>query len=148
MSAKRSRIVHSSSYGDTGLLPPRSADSSDSRLHVRTAFGNGAKALKPSPEAVQSPPSVLTMSSPEIVTMGREAQIDKFLDHCYFCRRRLPHNEDVFMCGPFRAFCSPECRDQQVDLDKIAEQPKQVPVQPVRTMYSMTNNVNGSKATS
>ncbi|KAM1278899.1 hypothetical protein ACFX2J_030859 [Malus domestica] len=151
MSAKRSRSGGSSSFDDAGvsnhhLLPPKQpAEGSDPRRHVRAGFGNGAKALKPSPEAEKSPPSVLRMSSPETARMGRAAQVDEFLEQCFFCHRKLPHNEDVFMYGPFRAFCSPECRDQQFNMENVKDQPKQARLQSTKTLYSMTNNVNGRR---
>jgi hypothetical protein len=41
-----------------------------------------------------------------------------FLDECSFCKRHLPEDKDIFMYRGDKAFCSVECRSQQMILDE------------------------------
>ncbi|KAG0575827.1 hypothetical protein KC19_5G033900 [Ceratodon purpureus] len=41
-----------------------------------------------------------------------------FLDECSFCKRHLPKDKDIFMYRGDKAFCSVECRSQQMVLDE------------------------------
>ncbi|XP_015888118.3 FCS-Like Zinc finger 6 [Ziziphus jujuba] len=40
-----------------------------------------------------------------------------FLKACSLCKKKLKVDDDLFMYGYLRAFCSPECRDDQIALD-------------------------------
>lgn len=44
-----------------------------------------------------------------------------FLDICFYCKRRLGHGRDIFMYRGDRAFCSNECRDNQIASDEPRE---------------------------
>ncbi|KAA8527628.1 hypothetical protein F0562_034977 [Nyssa sinensis] len=58
---------------------------------------------------------------------GSEDKIDErvgvFLEVCYLCKKRLAQDQDVFMYGNLQAFCTPECRDEQIALDKKDRKP-------------------------
>ncbi|PRQ26057.1 putative Zf-FLZ domain-containing protein [Rosa chinensis] len=144
--AKRTRICSSPSSGEAGVirqLPPKEPEQSNCRF---AAFGNVVSSVKPSREEARrdhARPAILTVSSPEIVFMEpAAAQVDQFLDECYFCQKRIPQNADVFMYGLFGAFCSEVCRFQQIYKDKVAEQAL---VKSTRTAINGTkSNVNGS----
>jgi len=41
-----------------------------------------------------------------------------FLDECSFCKRHLPKDRDIFMYRGDKAFCSVECRSQQMLMDE------------------------------
>lgn len=41
-----------------------------------------------------------------------------FLDQCSFCKRHLPKDKDIFMYRGDKAFCSVECRSQQMLMDE------------------------------
>ncbi|XP_050364793.1 uncharacterized protein LOC126783377 [Argentina anserina] len=157
---KRSRICRSPSSADAAVirqLPPRAPEPSDRRCAV---FGNP---VEPSPEksrrelpsrkkahrehplpekshgGQQPPPAILTVSSPEIVSVeAAAAQVDQFLDECYFCKMRMPGDCDVFMYGAFGAFCSELCRFKQICKDRLAEQAL------VKCCRGRKSNVNGS----
>lgn len=44
-----------------------------------------------------------------------------FLDACHLCRRRLDEGRDIYIYRGDRAFCSPECRHQQILNDERSE---------------------------
>ncbi|KAH8962013.1 hypothetical protein BDL97_05G079100 [Sphagnum fallax] len=44
-----------------------------------------------------------------------------FLDACYFCKRHLVDGKDIYMYRGDKAFCSTECRSQQIMLDERHE---------------------------
>ncbi|OAE32918.1 hypothetical protein AXG93_399s1270 [Marchantia polymorpha subsp. ruderalis] len=41
-----------------------------------------------------------------------------FLDACFCCKRRLGEGRDIYIYMGDRAFCSPECRHQQIVMDE------------------------------
>jgi len=44
-----------------------------------------------------------------------------FLDACRLCNRRLGHGRDIYMYRGDNAFCSVECREQQIAMDERKE---------------------------
>ncbi|XP_047321284.1 FCS-Like Zinc finger 3-like [Impatiens glandulifera] len=40
-----------------------------------------------------------------------------FLEACFLCHKPLLHNCDIFMYRGNKAFCSEECRQEQIDMD-------------------------------
>ncbi|PSS06419.1 hypothetical protein CEY00_Acc19549 [Actinidia chinensis var. chinensis] len=108
MSVKRSRITRSSSFGDAGVLPPASASTSTKQSKEKS---------------VESPPRILTLSSPVQgnVDVRDEEPIGEFLDKCYYCKKKIHENAEVFMYRYLRAFCTVECRDSQIAVDNEME---------------------------
>ncbi|XP_024398942.1 uncharacterized protein [Physcomitrium patens] len=51
-------------------------------------------------------------------TGGLAATTTHFLDMCSFCKRHLPEDKDIFMYRGDKAFCSVECRSQQMNMDE------------------------------
>ncbi|KAJ4871453.1 hypothetical protein Rs2_08689 [Raphanus sativus] len=45
-------------------------------------------------------------------------QSSSFLGSCGFCKRRLAPGRDIYMYKGDAAFCSMECREQQIEQDK------------------------------
>ncbi|XAR61181.1 hypothetical protein NMG60_11034814 [Bertholletia excelsa] len=127
MPAKRSRVFRSSSSGDTDLmsLPVGSADGWRATHPPPRPTGNTTKATKPSVAdmSMESQSRILTLSSPvkESVDASAEELIGDFLDKCYYCKRKIRENAEVFMYSYFRAFCTAECRDKQMSIDTEME---------------------------
>ncbi|XP_019058500.1 PREDICTED: uncharacterized protein LOC109116833 [Tarenaya hassleriana] len=44
-----------------------------------------------------------------------------FLESCSLCRKPLGLNSDIYMYRGDTAFCSEECREEQMDLDEARE---------------------------
>lgn len=47
--------------------------------------------------------------------------VQHFLHACYLCKRQLNHGKDVYMYRGDKAFCSVECRYQQILMDERTE---------------------------
>ncbi|KAL2653490.1 hypothetical protein R1flu_021618 [Riccia fluitans] len=69
-------------------------------------------ALSPvGPKAPPTPPPYLPALSSGL----------NFLDACFYCKRRLGEGRDIYMYRGDKAFCSPECRHQQITMDERPE---------------------------
>ncbi|KFK37271.1 hypothetical protein AALP_AA4G235600 [Arabis alpina] len=44
-----------------------------------------------------------------------------FLESCSLCRKSLGLNSDIFMYRGDKAFCSKECREEQIESDEAKE---------------------------
>ncbi|KAM7521617.1 hypothetical protein LguiA_011519 [Lonicera macranthoides] len=137
MPVKRSRIGRSSSFGETDLFNRVSSpieSPADCRREIRPATpspslkppNNPAKVMKPSvyEQTGQSQqPRVLTLASPDqdIGEGSDQDRIGGFLEKCYYCGKKIRPNAEVFMYSYLRAFCTAECRDGQISLDKDME---------------------------
>nr|POE73165.1 protein mard1 [Quercus suber] len=49
-----------------------------------------------------------------------QPQLGSFLERCHLCKKWIGDN-DVYMYGNLQAFCSSECRDKQILIDKSGE---------------------------
>ncbi|KAL6498876.1 hypothetical protein OROHE_026476 [Orobanche hederae] len=47
-----------------------------------------------------------------------------FLDSCFLCRKPLGQNHDIFMYRGNTPFCSPECRQEQIETDEGCSEKK------------------------
>lgn len=47
--------------------------------------------------------------------------VANFLSACYLCKRQLSHGKDIYMYRGDKAFCSVECRFQQILMDEQME---------------------------
>ncbi|KAJ9556022.1 hypothetical protein OSB04_010637 [Centaurea solstitialis] len=54
----------------------------------------------------------------------QQQQQPYFLDACFLCRKPLSGNTDIFMYRGDTAFCSEECRTEQMDNDEAKEKKK------------------------
>ncbi|KAF8006459.1 hypothetical protein BT93_K0682 [Corymbia citriodora subsp. variegata] len=141
MSVKRSRTARSSGSGGSGgtgvvdQLSSPAPDSPELRWHPRTALVfSGAASSSPSsgpPAATSSSggddrrrpaprPGILALSSPAAEDSSQE-RVGNFLERCFYCQKRIGESDEVFMYGHLRAFCSADCREKQVAMDKLRE---------------------------
>ncbi|EPS61645.1 hypothetical protein M569_13152, partial [Genlisea aurea] len=58
------------------------------------------------------------MKSPAPVRSISDHRPSYFLDCCYLCRRALESNADIYMYRGNTAFCSEECRQEEMDRDE------------------------------
>eukprot|EP01018_Ginkgo_biloba_P022145 Gb_30637 [translate_table: standard] len=58
---------------------------------------------------------------PPVRSSGGLIQPAHFLQACFLCKRRLGHGRDIYMYRDDRAFCSAECRQQQIVVDERKE---------------------------
>ncbi|CAM6024959.1 unnamed protein product [Sphagnum balticum] len=65
------------------------------------------------------PPS--SFKSTQVVVPDVAAAAVHFLDACFFCKRHLVDGKDIYMYRGDKAFCSTECRSQQILLDERLE---------------------------
>ncbi|XP_021768086.1 M-phase inducer phosphatase-like [Chenopodium quinoa] len=49
-----------------------------------------------------------------------------FLESCFFCKKPLGGNRDIFMYRGDTPFCSEECRQEQMDIDEAKEKNRKV----------------------
>ncbi|CAL5432985.1 unnamed protein product [Camellia sinensis] len=106
MPVKRSRTGESSSFGPTSMVSPP----------VQSRSGP--------PSSAESRPRILTLSSPVQESGGvacKTEPIEGFLQKCYYCKKKIRENAEVFMYSYLRAFCTVECRDQQIAMDHETE---------------------------
>ncbi|KAI9182187.1 hypothetical protein LWI28_022933 [Acer negundo] len=140
MQVKRSRVP---SFDDTdvGAVLNQSSMPVDHQSHPQT----DPKTALSSAESEQSRLGILTVSSLEVVKESGDGhhlgQIGNFLDKCYFCQKRLRQQDAAFMCGSLHAFCTPECRDKQIVVDKVVERVTKQP----RGTGNECNGVNAVK---
>ncbi|GLJ33856.1 hypothetical protein SUGI_0680500 [Cryptomeria japonica] len=70
-----------------------------------------------------------------------------FLQACFLCTRRLGHGQDIYMYRDDRAFCSAECRYQQIVIDEHNEK-RSVKVITTGAVPSVRQHNNGKNAQS
>ncbi|CAO2818895.1 unnamed protein product [Amaranthus hypochondriacus] len=44
-------------------------------------------------------------------------EFGSFFEKCYFCSKRIERNRDIFMYSNLQAFCSAECRNEQIHME-------------------------------
>ncbi|XP_062012735.1 protein INCREASED RESISTANCE TO MYZUS PERSICAE 1-like [Rosa rugosa] len=113
MTGKRMRLVRSkTSFDDMttldGQLPPQE------RRQQMKPPSNETMIEKETPKVYHQPAATLAMwSSP--ATQG------SFLDKCNYCSKRIGDKDEIYMYSSLQAFCSSECRIQQILDDKARE---------------------------
>ncbi|XP_057958792.1 uncharacterized protein LOC131151568 [Malania oleifera] len=137
--SKRNRIFRSSSLGEVGLfaatqlIEPPVARLEKKRPTLVTAAVRRRRPIVNSKPPVAKPEqprrSILTLGSPVLLenNEGYEKRADErygvFLEACYFCKKKIDEDGDVFMYGYLRAFCSLDCRNMQMAFDENNRQP-------------------------
>ncbi|XP_047983294.1 FCS-Like Zinc finger 15-like isoform X2 [Salvia hispanica] len=103
MPVKRSRAGRSTAYLD-------SADAAPGKLTKSDASADAER------------PKLLHFASPvnTVECAADRTKIGGFLERCHYCNKRIAQNSDVFMYSNLCAFCSVECRECQINLDKLA----------------------------
>ncbi|GAB2292904.1 hypothetical protein Dimus_027133 [Dionaea muscipula] len=72
-------------------------------------------------------PAILAMVSPRVATRRNSSDFvpsnsnSSFLRVCSLCNRRLVPGRDIYMYRGDSAYCSQECRQQQVNMDERKE---------------------------
>ncbi|XAR58565.1 hypothetical protein NMG60_11014009 [Bertholletia excelsa] len=120
MTVKRSRVSKSPSFADTTtLLPPQRESGSDPGKPPNKE----AKAIRRS--ISQDSPHlrrrILTVPNDPVkvsVDARNGEPVRGFLERCYSCKTKIRENDEVFMYSYFLAFCSAECREKQIAMDK------------------------------
>ncbi|CAH8361343.1 unnamed protein product [Eruca vesicaria subsp. sativa] len=59
-----------------------------------------------------------------------------FLESCSLCRKHLGLNSDIFMYRGDKAFCSNECREEQIESDEAKEKSWKVSARSLRKKSS------------
>ncbi|CAF1805278.1 hypothetical protein Bca4012_028803 [Brassica carinata] len=59
-----------------------------------------------------------------------------FLESCSLCRKHLGRNSDIFMYRGDKAFCSNECREEQIESDEAKEKSRKVSARSLRKKSS------------
>ncbi|KAJ4967830.1 hypothetical protein NE237_014531 [Protea cynaroides] len=134
MSFKRSRLARSSSMGEIGIVtqvravnPPKAnwgANAASAAVERPVQ-----KFSRPSDSQLEQPcRGILTIASPiressvENPDLNSDnAKVGGFLEACYLCKKKIGEGDDIFMYSYLRAFCSCECRDQHIALDRGIE---------------------------
>ncbi|KAJ8425881.1 hypothetical protein Cgig2_033154 [Carnegiea gigantea] len=117
MAAKRSRLGRPSSSGDTTVLTAPIYESKEIRWPLNSpepAIGTSILVGKPSPVKIR--PLIFSLSAPVCDPVER-VPFGAFLEKCCYCRKKIGINGEVFMSS-MRAFCTAECREKQLDIDK------------------------------
>ncbi|GAB2282350.1 hypothetical protein Dimus_016895 [Dionaea muscipula] len=139
MPVKRSRIVRSSSIGNgrgvgvgSGFValplvetpPALRLPNRETLVSSVGVLSNFPNVLKPSD---QNRRQILSLGSPlreftdESDVRRNEEEIDDFLERCYYCKKKIRDDSEVFMYSNLRAFCTAGCREIQIALDKEPE---------------------------
>ncbi|KAG8370734.1 hypothetical protein BUALT_Bualt13G0014100 [Buddleja alternifolia] len=98
-----------------------------SSIHLSpTAATAAAKLMDAAAEPLR--PRILTVASPMSgVGESERMKVGGFLERCHYCKKRIAQDSKVFMYSNLCAFCSTECRDLQMVLDKSAEGKRKIP---------------------
>ncbi|KAJ0110454.1 hypothetical protein Patl1_03329 [Pistacia atlantica] len=143
MQVKGSRVARSSSFDDAGLFAVLNQSPTSPSFELRRELLMPPKVSCRSSVSEESPPWILTVSSPEVVKescygygygqgQGQgQGQNGNFLDKCYFCEKRIRQNAEVFhvwldvyfmwYCSSMHGFCTPDCRGKQIVIDSMLE---------------------------
>ncbi|XP_021689152.2 uncharacterized protein LOC110671081 isoform X2 [Hevea brasiliensis] len=132
MSSKRSRDVRSSSQGEIGLLshiqPIESPVAFFGRKRPAPITNSNSMTVKDSQPPVLAEKQrtrqcrIFTFGSPirekndALPKNKKPGQgFGEFLNACFLCKKKLEEGQDLYMY--LGAFCSPECREDQMGLD-------------------------------
>lgn len=106
--------------------PFASPDSVEDHLHQVVPSDVGHH--RPSPTGCNGSDSEMRTYSRESIfstspstICSEDLPLNDFLSACFFCKCRLGLGKDIFMYRGDRAFCSPECRYQQIVVDECKE---------------------------
>ncbi|XP_031253112.1 FCS-Like Zinc finger 16-like isoform X1 [Pistacia vera] len=129
MQVKGSRVARSSNFDDAGLFAVLNQSPTSPSFELRRELLMPPKVSRRSSVSEESPPRILTVSSPEVVKEScygygygqGQGQNGNFLDKCYFCEKRIRQNAEVFMYGSMHGFCTPDCRGKQIVIDSMLE---------------------------
>ncbi|KAL8158244.1 uncharacterized protein LOC141676685 [Apium graveolens] len=147
--SRRNEVVKSSSFGDVGV---RRMDSSVSILKKkRPGVAVEGRSIRHVVEGVGKIKNLECKLLEDDGEGDLEGSVDcgfgGFLENCSFCKKRIRRNMDVFMYGYLKAFCSPECRDVQIEMDERLRPPSPEPSL-LSAIAKMVGASNAAKVTS
>jgi len=74
-------------------------------------------------------------------------EVAHFLQDCFLCKRHLAPHTNIYMYRNFSAFCSAECRHEQIAIDKCKEKsPVEVKVRKTKDSSVGANHRQNSSA--
>ncbi|KAL9142887.1 hypothetical protein ABFS82_14G201100 [Erythranthe guttata] len=90
---------------------------------ARSATAAASPAMGTKADATGEPPrsKILTIAYPIRLRDSDHLRIRGFLERCHYCQKRIAHNSEVFMYSNLCAFCSSDCRDRQIAIDRLAK---------------------------
>ncbi|MED6111627.1 hypothetical protein PIB30_053977 [Stylosanthes scabra] len=99
-----------------------------------------ASPLSPSSPSLSSPRSNMFYHA------GFEDHYEQpyFLQACFLCKKPLAQNRDIFMYRGNTPFCSKECRQEQIEMDKTKEKKLKISSSKRGVRKSETNNQNST----
>ncbi|TXG72095.1 hypothetical protein EZV62_000674 [Acer yangbiense] len=127
MSRMRSQGLRSSSQGELTVfnqLRPFEVDFFEKKRQAR------ATAVKP-PEEKPRPEVTFTIGDSDSEDNDSRSKTTKkkvdegfcaFLKNCSLCKKKFEKKKDIHMYGYLQAFCSTDCREDQIALDGFYEQ--------------------------
>ncbi|XP_031478031.1 FCS-Like Zinc finger 8-like [Nymphaea colorata] len=108
----------------TGRLTPREMELSEDYTCVITHGPNPRTTHIYGDRIVESSSAEFPASrkeSPAFNSRRAAFPLDDFLSFCHFCKKKLGEKDDIFMYRGEKAFCSSECRDQEILFDERME---------------------------
>ncbi|KAF8394378.1 hypothetical protein HHK36_020586 [Tetracentron sinense] len=97
----------------------------------------------------QSCQCIFELSSPVRLTdkekseMNTDERYGVLLEACYYCKKKFDEKDDIFMYRYLRAFCTPECREEQMALDKEVENNPKESLEEIEVMEQWINKLKG-----
>ncbi|KAL7126633.1 hypothetical protein ABFS83_14G201300 [Erythranthe nasuta] len=88
---------------------------------ARSANAAASPAMGTKADAAGEPPrsKILTIAYPIRLRDSGHLRIGGFLERCHYCRKQIAQNSEVFMYSNLCAFCTPDCRDRQIAIDRL-----------------------------
>ncbi|KMT10204.1 hypothetical protein BVRB_5g119650 [Beta vulgaris subsp. vulgaris] len=132
MAGKRSRIHRSSSSGNTSVIsgfeytdrPPLTLTfpaKTHSPIAQKTSPGNNWPVIFRNMSPEYHRPAILAISAPEIDPVDQMwdglVPFGRFFEKCFYCKKKISDDEEVFMYSNLRAFCTDACRTKQIEME-------------------------------
>ncbi|KAM1276300.1 hypothetical protein ACFX13_029542 [Malus domestica] len=115
MPGKRLRLVRSSTSFDDMIVLNEPLPPPKLRMKMKPPR-HPTKILTEDDDVPQS--AIMTLPLP-YMKENDQGHTGNFLDRCNYCKKILDENDNIYMYSSLRAFCSSECRDRQIIVDKL-----------------------------
>ncbi|KAL5992317.1 hypothetical protein ACLOJK_013233 [Asimina triloba] len=107
---------------DLSGIEPQSSDQRGHGHHKTGSDGTGGgSGRRQAADGVSYVPASVSPKAGHRGNSGDFVETAPFLRACGLCRRRLAHGRDIYMYKGDTAFCSLECRQQQMNKDERRE---------------------------
>ncbi|XP_030466255.1 FCS-Like Zinc finger 2 [Syzygium oleosum] len=94
------------------------ADDDDSLADMEAGFAENVRVLR---DAVKRSSPAASPRSARFYDARLEDHRPHFLETCFLCKKRLGNNRDIFMYRGELAFCSEDCRQEQIEMEEANE---------------------------